>query len=106
MPEFDPRLLTQAQRELSQTLAERDGVARSVAERNAQIARLDTDMAKRSAIGDAAGVTALRAERERLAADRRAELERTRAFDDRLREIAGRLTPLIDACDADPTLPL
>ena len=102
---FDPQLLSRAQQDLNKTIADRGRLNANLAQRNAEIAGLDTAIDRAATRGDTAAVAALTAQRKQAEASRREELTRVQAADDQLRAAVDILATF-DACDADPTLPL
>ena len=103
---LNPADLKNLQSGVAAGISDRDRLSSSMAAKNADLARIDAEIARLSASGDAQGVQQQRAARAQLEASRSADAAQLAALNDKLRETIGRLGINIDPCDADPALPL
>jgi hypothetical protein len=108
MPATDLRKLNQWRRDVARQIAEQDEVARAIARHTAEIDAQDAKGARLAALGDVEGAGAVRAARERLAAERAERLVELGRFNDRLRDVLDRgpIEFALDPGDADPAVPL
>jgi hypothetical protein len=106
MPNIDLNQLRRWRRDVASKSAEREKLTHAIAARGVEIAARDAEVARLVGLGDASGAAAVRAERERLAAERAGRIAHLVRFDEDIRAVLDRGALTLDPGDADPALPL
>jgi hypothetical protein len=108
MPGSDETKLNHWQRDVARQTTLREKAARAVADHTAEIDAQEAQAARLTALGDLAGAAAVRAGRDRLAAERAARLADLARLNDELRDVLDRgpIAFALDPGDADPAVPL
>src|SRR2546426_656488 len=106
MPGFDPQILKQGQQATASALKNRAAVAAGIARQSAQIDSLDAQIAALDKAGDKQQADALREQVKQLRAERAGQHTKFQEIDQAWSDATRSFFQNLDACDADPTLPL
>lgn len=106
MPGFDPQILKQGQQATASALQNRATVAAAIARQSAELDALNAQIAALDKAGEKEHADVLRAQAAQLQTDRAAQHTKYQEIDQAWADGIRSFLQNLDACDADPTVPL